>query len=143
MFSFVVKYLGFLKSIPLIAILYDSLIRLWFFATKPQLLDWLDDIEETISKYPNTSITVHKYGGTQFNYLDKEFGHLHSNGLLDIRLNRTIKQQLLKDGKIQNHHVFKNSGWISFYITNEQDCKYAMGLLLLAYEKKASIFKST
>lgn len=142
MFSFVVKYLGFLKSIPLIAILYDSLIRLWVFATKPKLLDWFDDIEESISKYPNISITVHKYGGTQFNYKDKEFGHLHSNGLLDILLNKTIKQQLLKDGKIQNHHVFKNSGWISFYITNEQDCKYAMGLLLLAYKKKASIFKS-
>lgn len=135
MFSFVVKHLGFLKSIPLMAIYFDSLIKLWVLITKPQLLDWMDAIENELLKWPNTSISIHKYGGSQFNYQSKEFGHLHSNGLLDIRLNLKLKHQLLIEGKIQLHHVFEKSGWISFYIKDQQDIGYGIQLLTLAYER--------
>jgi hypothetical protein len=136
MFSFVVKRLGFLKFIPLIAIFYDSLIKLWVFVTKPKLLDWIDDIEDAILKLPDSSVSIHKYGGSQFNYFQQEFAHLHSNGLLDILFHQKLKQELLVGGRIKDHHVFKNSGWISFYIKDEQDVIYAIGLLRLAYERK-------
>jgi hypothetical protein len=43
--------------------------------------------------------------------------------------------QTLLDDRVKHHHVFKNSGWISFYIENEADAAYAVELLKLAYEK--------
>lgn len=39
------------------------------------------------------------------------------------------------DGKIKNHHLFKNSGWISFYLHNKQDVAYACHLLKKVYDR--------
>lgn len=144
MFPFVVKRVGFLKDIPLLAILFDSLMRFWMFIAKPELLHWIDDLEENVEGMPGTTIGIHKYGGTAFNYLGKEFAHVHSNGLVDILLNKELKKSLMTEGKIKDHHVFKNSGWISFYLHNKQDVAYACYLLKKAYdrvrEKQNSIF---
>lgn len=136
MFSFVVKRLGFLKYIPWMAIFYDSLIKLWVLVTNPKMLSWIDAIEDAVLQLPDTDIQLHKYGGTQFNYRDKELAHLHSNGLLDILFSQKLKKQLLHEGRIQDHHVFEKSGWISFYIKNEADVAYAIDLLKLAYNRK-------
>lgn len=135
MFSFVVKWFGFLKSIPLVAIFYDSLIKLWLLVTNPKMLGWIDELEEMVLSFPSTEITVHKYGGAQFNYRQKEFAHCHSNGILDILLNQQLKKKLLQDGRIVDHHVFKNSGWITFYIKTNDDVFYAKSLLRLAYDR--------
>lgn len=137
MFSFVVKWLGVLKFVPLLAIFYDSLIKIWVLITKPKLLDWIDNLEENILSFPGTHIGLHKYGGMQFNYQHREFGHLHSNGILDILIGRQLKNKMLADGRIKHHHVFKNSGWISFYIRQEDDVEYARQLLQIAYLKIA------
>lgn len=138
MFSFVIRYLGFLKSIPLVAMVFDSLLRLIIFATKPHILSYIDDIEAEVSNWQNIKTTIHKYGGLQFNYGNVELGHIHSNGLLDMLLNRQIKEQLMQDGHIQDHHVFENSGWISFFIRTEADKFYAVQLLELAYQRKSN-----
>jgi len=102
---------------------------------KPNVLNWLDDIEKEVSSWEGISISIHKYGGIQFNYNAKEIGHLHSNGLLDILYNKQIKKQLLEGGRIQPHHVFEKSGWISFHIVNSGDKDYAKELLKIAYDK--------
>jgi predicted DNA-binding protein (MmcQ/YjbR family) len=135
LFSFVVRYLGFLKYIPLLPHVFDSLLKLWVFVSKSYLLDWFDEIEEEVLSWEGTSASVHKYGGLQFNCRDKEMGHLHGNGLLDVLFNREIKQRLLDKGRIQPHHVFEKSGWTSFYIVNYHDKAYAKELLKAAYQR--------
>ena len=105
---------------------------------KPNVLNWLDDIEKEVSSWEGISISIHKYGGIQFNYNAKEIGHLHSNGLLDILYNKQIKTQLLEGGRIKPHHVFEKSGWISFHIVNSGDKDYAKELLKIAYDKHTS-----
>jgi hypothetical protein len=135
MFKFIVKYLGFLKSAPLLAYLFDSQFKLWLLFTNIELLDCLDDIEAEVLSWKGTSVSLHKYGGIQFNCKGKEIGHIHSNGILDIRFSRKIKQQLMKAGRISDHHVFTNSGWISFYVLKKADVAYANQLLKMAYLK--------
>ena len=76
---------------------------------------------------------VHKFGGIQFNLNRRELGHIHGNGLLDILFSRKIKSQLLKEGKVKEHHTFGNSGWITFQIQNTEDKKLAIELLKYAY----------
>ncbi|WP_235032868.1 MULTISPECIES: luciferase domain-containing protein [Sphingobacterium] len=119
-------------------------MRLWMFIAKPELLHWIDDLEENVERMPGTTVGIHKYGGTAFNYSGKEFAHVHSNGLVDILLNKELKKSLMMDGKIKDHHLFKNSGWISFYLYNKQDVAYACYLLQKAYdrarEKQNSVF---
>jgi len=133
MFSFVVKHLGFLKRVPLLPHLYDSLIKIRVLVTKPTLAKHIDIVEEEVSKWKGASIGVHKYGGSQFNFNAKEIAHIHSNGLLDVLFNKEIKAQLLKEGRVSDHHVFNKSGWISFYIKTEDDKDYALELLKRAY----------
>lgn len=139
MFSFIVKNFGFLKSVPLAAYVFDSWLKVYALIRNPELLNWIDEIESEVLKWPGVTISMHKYGGIQFNFKGKEIGHLHSNGLLDILYSQKVKTRLLKDGRIQAHHVFKNSGWISFYINNSDDKKYAKKLLSISYSYSANI----
>ncbi len=136
MFSFVVRYLGFLKIIPLLPQVFDSLLRLYVFFDRSYLLDWFDEIEEEVLTWEGTSVSLHKFGGLQFNYNGKEIGHIHSNGLLDALYSKEMKQRLLEKDRIKPHHVFEQSGWISFYIVNDQDKAYAKELLKIAYQYK-------
>ncbi|MEP6613941.1 MAG: luciferase family protein, partial [Mucilaginibacter sp.] len=89
----------------------------------------IDDIEAEVLSWPGVYKSMHKYGGLQFNFNGRELGHIHSNGLLDIRFNRKVKQLLLAEGRAAEHHAFKKSGWISFYIRNPRDAVYAQELL--------------
>jgi hypothetical protein len=132
MFGFVIRYLSFLKHVPLLPYMFDNLLKIRALLTNPQLLDWIDEIEAEVLKWDKASITMHKYGGIQFNIMHKEIGHIHSNGLVDILLSTAIKDQLLRERCITSHHTFKNSGWISFYIRTKEDKAYAIRLLKLA-----------
>ena len=136
MFNFVVRYLNFLRSVPLLPILFDSLLRLYNLIINPELMNCLDEIETEVLSWAGTCTCLHKYGGLQFNFLGKEIGHIHSNGILDIRFNRQTKHQLMRDGKIEDHHVFASSGWISFSIKKRNDCTYAKELLRMSYLRK-------
>jgi hypothetical protein len=133
MFLFITKHLGFLKHIPGLAILFDNWLKLWMLITNPIVLDNIDEIEIEVLRWENTSTTIHKYGGLQLNFNGKEIGHIHSNGLLDMLLSRNIKQELIMEGNIEEHHLFKNTGWISFYMYVTADKEYALKLLKLAY----------
>jgi len=135
MFRFIVKHLGFLKQVPLLPHLFDSQLKLWVLLTNRQLLDCFDDIENEVLSWDGTGLSVHKFGGLQFNCNDKEIGHVHSNGILDIRFSRITKQQLIAEGKVTDHHVFGNSGWISFYIRKREDVAYAVKLLKMSLLK--------
>jgi len=53
-------------------------------------------------------------------------------------LSRKIKLELMDEGRIQDHHSFKNTGWISFYMYTGADTEYALELLKLAHERITS-----
>jgi hypothetical protein len=135
MFSFIVKHFGFLKSIPFVALIFDSQLKLLMLITGSAIPDYLDQIEAEVLTWTGATATLHKYGGIQFNYNGTEIGHIHSNGLLDMLFDRKTKEQLFVDGKIEHHHTFINSGWISFYIKTQEDKENAIRLLRVAYSK--------
>lgn len=133
MFRFVVKRLGFLKSIPLAPHLFDSLLRIHLFFFHAARLKCLDTIEHEVTTWPGITLSLHKYGGIQFNVNNQEIGHLHGNGLLDVLLSRSLKTALMKDTAIQDHHVFKDSGWVSFRIKTPADQQTALAILGQSY----------
>jgi hypothetical protein len=135
MFKFVVRNLAFLKYVPLLPQVFDLLFKQWNGLFLPQLNDWLDQIEAEILQIPDIKLSLHRYGGVQFNYGTKELGHLHSNGLLDIPATKAVKSVYLSKGIAQNHHVMPQSGWMSFYIRSKKDQQQAVVLLKEAYER--------
>nr|WP_255563646.1 luciferase family protein [Mucilaginibacter rivuli] len=120
----------------MVAQVFDAWLKLWSLITKPEILDAMDDIEAELSTWQGVTIGLHKYGGMQFNYLGKELGHIHGNGILDMRFSRVEKRKLMEEQMVSDHHVFPDSGWITFYIQEKEDSDYAILLLKMAYYKK-------
>jgi len=137
MFRLTIKYLGFLKFVPGLPLIFDSLLRLYKLFTHPAMPDWIDAMEDEVLNWPGISVQTHKYGGLQINYKGKELGHIHSNGLLDMPFSRKIKAGLMTEGRIEDHHTFKNTGWISFFMDTKDDVRNGIRLLKLAYELRA------
>jgi hypothetical protein len=134
MFQFVIKYAGFLKSVPLLPQVFESWLKIITLFRTPQVLTCMDEIELEVMKWENISVVNHKYGGMQFNKNGHEIGHIHGNGLLDIPFNKKLKHLLMEEGKINEHHTIKNSGWSSFYIQSKDDKGYALKLLQESYK---------
>ena len=128
-FNLTVRYLGFLKHITLLAWLFDTMWVIWNLVFNRSLARSIEELEAMVTSWDGVWVSLHKYGGRQFNYCDKEIGHVHSNGILDIRLSRSLKASLMESRLAKEHHLFKNSGWISFYIRSEGDVVKAVKLL--------------
>jgi hypothetical protein len=136
MFNLIVRRLGFLKHIPFAAIGFDAVLRCWTTLFKREISRSLDEIENEVLKWEGVTMVMHKYGGAQYNVEKKEIGHVHGNGLLDVLLSVKQKEALVREGKAEEHHVFKNSGWISFYIRSAADKQNALDLLRMSWEQK-------
>jgi len=133
-FNWVVRHIGFLKHIPLLAMVFDGWMMMWNAIRNPEMLDVIDKIEGTVSTWNGIELSIHKFGGLQFNYQGKEVGHIHSNGILDILFRKKISNTLIANKRASEHHIFKTSGWVSFYIRDAKDYDAAIALLQLSYE---------
>jgi hypothetical protein len=133
MFDLAVKYTGFLKHVPVVPHAFDGLLKISKLITNPEVLDYIDEIEKELLSWDGVEVSAHKFGGLQFDLNGKEIGHIHGNGLLDILFSRKIKEQLIEEGRAKEHHVFKNSGWISFAVKDETGKNNAIELLRLSY----------
>ena len=134
MFRFTVKYVGFLKRVPLLPQIFESWLKIGSLVVTPQVLTVIDEIETEVSKWDGITIGNHKYGGIQFNRNGREIGHIHGNGMLDIPLTRKLKQQFIEQGKLLDHHTIKDTGWSSFEIHTLTDKDRAIELLRESYE---------
>ena len=134
MFRFTVKYVGFLKRVPLLPQIFESWLKMGSLVVTPQVLTVIDEIETEVSKWDGITIGNHKYGGIQFNRNGREIGHIHGNGMLDIPLTRKLKLQFIEQGKLLDHHTIKDTGWSSFEIHTLTDKDRAIELLRESYE---------
>jgi hypothetical protein len=134
-FAFVVKYLNFLKNLYPLPLIFDLLLMIFTWAFRHEVYLAVSKVDQTVSAWPGMKITLHKYGGFQFNINDKEIGHMHSNGVVDILFDLKTKNQLLQQYNLQDHHVFKDSGWVSYYIRKKEDAVEVIKLLRISFEK--------
>ena len=141
MFNFIVRYFGFLKHIPLLPHVFDAMLKIVLVLRHSEIASYLDEIEDEVLSWNEISLRMHKYGGIQFDINKREIGHIHGNGLLDILFSREDKARFMAYGRVQEHHVFKNSGWVSLYIQTSEDRDLAIQLLRYSYAKKAESTK--
>ena len=102
----------------------------------PKRLRAISEIEAMVGKWPGIRVGVHRLGGIGFFFLGRESSHIHGNGLLDCFVGRMNRDALVGSGRALPHHVFPNSGWISFWIESENDVPAAMELIRIANEAK-------
>ena len=72
-------------------------------------------VEKTLLSWPGVTTRVHRFGGVEFNLGHREIGHLHSHGLLDIPFTRQLRDDAIRAGLAQPHHILPRSAWVSFF----------------------------
>jgi hypothetical protein len=98
----------------------------------PARLKAISEVEAQVGQWPGMRSGVHRLGGIGFFFEGKESSHIHGNGLLDCFVGRTKRDELVRDGRALTHHIFPQSGWISFWIRDERDLAPALELIRIA-----------
>jgi hypothetical protein len=94
----------------------------------------MNTINQSVSAWEGVTSRSHRFGGIEFLLGKRELGHIHGNTLVDIPFPKAIRNELVESGKVLPHHVLPESGWISFYIKEDDDVTYAIELFKLSYE---------
>ena len=98
----------------------------------PKRLRAISAIESKVRDWPGMRVGVHRFGGIGFFFRARESSHIHGNGLLDCFVGRASGELLVGSGRALPHHLFPNSGWISFWIEDESDIEAALELIRVA-----------
>lgn len=95
-----------------------------------------EQIEQAITIWEGITANPHHLGGTEFNLGKVEIGHIHGSAMVDIPFTVKIRERLVADGEAQPHHLLAESGWISFYLHQDDDVNQAIKLLRISYLRK-------
>jgi Family of unknown function (DUF5519) len=137
-FKFVVKKLRWLARIPILPQLFDAgLVVVTMLFDRPRLRA-MEMFETAIRRKYAIQRRPHRFGGVGFFVGAIEIGHLHGNGLLDLFVGKSFRIDQVRRGCALPHHVFPESGWISFWLRSPADIAQALELFEVANNYRAS-----
>ena len=93
-----------------------------------------ETIKTTVSTWEGITAHAHRFGGIEYRLEQREIGHVHGDGLVDIPFPTKVRNEIVSAGQAQPHHVLPESGWVSVYLRTPQDVERAIGLLRRSYE---------
>ena len=96
-----------------------------------------ESISRAVAGWPGVRAVPHRFGGTEFRLGRVELGHLHGNRLADLPFPRRIRDELVRSGRAEPHHVLPQSGWVSRWIGGPDDVEEVIALFRLNYERYA------
>jgi len=136
----IAKHLTFFKRIPILPILIDEQIKFATLFIKPKVFSIMIDFVKEVKTLSNVKSKYHKYGGVEFRVNNKEFCHMHGDGLIDIILNKIKADEFIKTEFAVTHHVIENSGWVSIQINNNTNLDDLMIVVQEAYNQRINLF---
>jgi hypothetical protein len=128
-FAWVVRRLRWLSRVPLLPAFFDAALLIGTSLFHRPCLRAMEKIEASMARIPRVKIQPHRFGGIGFSLDGKELGHIHGNGLLDVFVGKTRRDEFVRNGNAIAHHIFPNSGWVSFWIRDEANVNSAIELL--------------
>ena len=100
-----------------------------------------DKVQQELLSWPGVTMHDHRFGGVEFRINGREMGHMHGDQLLDLPFPKDVGRKLIEEGSASPHHVLPESGWISYYIRDNEDIHGVMELFRLQYERMTSYGK--
>jgi len=128
MFKFVVRKLRWLARIPVLPQLFDAGLMVATMLFDRPRLRAMEMFENAIRRKYTIQTLPHRFGGAGFFIGTTEIGHLHGNGLLDLFVGKSFRAEEVRRGRALPHHVFPDSGWISFWLKSPADITRALEL---------------
>ncbi len=94
-----------------------------------------EQIRRELLSWPGVTDAPHRFGGVAFHLGRRELGHLHGDRLADFPFPVRLRDELVRAGRAQPHHVMPDSACVSYRIDDAQDLPGALALFRLAYER--------
>jgi len=91
-------------------------------------------IIDTLLTWQGIEAHPHRFGGMEFCIGKREIGHIHGDSLVDIPFPKKIRDEIVAAGEAQPHHILPETGWVSFYLREDEDIERAIALLKRSYE---------
>ena len=91
-------------------------------------------ITQTLTLWDGVSTAPHRFGGVEYRLGTRELGHIHGDHLVDIPFPKKVRDEIVKAGLALPHHVLPETGWVSFYLREEEDIEKAIALLRRSYQ---------
>jgi Ni,Fe-hydrogenase I large subunit len=92
-------------------------------------------IQETVLSWPGVTAHEHKFGGNEYRLGKEELGHVHGDTMADLEFPKKIRDELVKAGRVQPHHVIRDSGWVTRRIRQPEDTDKVIALFRMNYER--------
>src|SRR5215813_10765256 len=92
-------------------------------------------IVSEVSSWPGVTTGRHRFGGTEFRHGRRELGHVHGSRLADLPFPLLVRDELVAAGRAEPHHIYPESGWVSYFIRNETDVTSVVALFRLNYDR--------
>jgi len=125
-----------LKKMPILPILFNEHVKLYTLFFKPKIFMKMQEFIQSVKAFDNVTSKFHRYGGLEFNINQREFCHIHGDGLIDIILTNSLAINYFREGICTPHHILKQSPWVSYQITKASDITEAIKLAQIAYQLK-------
>jgi hypothetical protein len=84
-FRFVTKRFGRLRKVWILTQAFDAGLAALSLVTAPSVARAIRALTRELLKWPDVLMSRHPLGGRQFNWRGTELGHVHSNGIVDLR----------------------------------------------------------
>jgi len=90
-------------------------------------------LTETVRSWSGISLAPHRFRAVAFRWKEKEIGHLHTSGILDVPFPERIRDLLVEAGDASTHRYVPDSGWVTARVATTDDVDHAAYLLRLSY----------
>ena len=88
-----------------------------------------DVITKAVTSWAGVTAQPHRFGGLEYVIGKREIGHIHGDHLVDIPFPKKVRDEIVATGRAQPHHILPETGWVSFYLRQEEDVERAIALL--------------
>jgi hypothetical protein len=91
-------------------------------------------ITKAVTGWTDVKVQSHRFGGVEYVIGRREIGHIHGDQLVDIPFPKKVRDEIVAAGRAQPHHILPETGWVSFYLRDENDVEKAITLLHENYQ---------
>jgi hypothetical protein len=137
-FRYVISHFESLRNQWLLTQLFDAALVGVTVVTAPKVTIAIARITRQLLDWPDVTRSRHRLGGRQFNRRDIEMGHIHSNGVVDIRLSRSEHDEVIRRQLARPHHVAPQSSWVTYYLAGTNDTERVVELFRIPFQRLAN-----
>jgi hypothetical protein len=128
--AFLSRRLRPLRDLPPLPQLLDAFLWLYTFLFRRRMFVAQEALVAEVGGWSGVRWQLHRFGGIEWRIEGREIGHLHGNGVLDVRLpTRAAARQAQEVGLACEHHTHPGSAWVSLSVRSHTDLPAALTLL--------------